>query len=300
VFDDGTSVGQTEVRGSEEGRVEEIGSNVRTGQPLAVVMGAGGMAMAVARRLGNTYRLMVVDRDGAHLAEQVAALRNQGHDASGVQCDVTDVDGVQRVADAAAAAGPVRALAHVVGVSPSLGDGPTVLRVNLRGPALVADALLAVLAPGAAAVFISSLAAHAASIPDELVAVLDDPLAPDLVARVEAVIGGPLDSTRAYQLSKAALNRLCERRAAQWGSRGLRIVSLSPGLIASPMGAVEYRNPQKMELFRKTPLGREGTMVEICDAVEFLLSERASFISGTDLLVDGGVAAAVKFGDAAG
>jgi len=121
---------------------------------------------------------------------------------------------------------------------------------------------------------------------------------PDLVERVEVALGGSLGSTQAYQLTKAALNRLCVRRAGQWGRRGLRIVSLSPGLIATPMGAREFQNPQKLELFRQTPLGREGTMVEICDAVEFLLSDRASFISGTDLLVDGGIAAAVKFGDA--
>ena len=71
-------------------------------------------------------------------------------------------------------------------------------------------------------------------------------------------------------------------------------MSLSPGLIATPMGAAEFQNPQKMALFQSSPLGREGTVVEICDAVEFLLSDRASFISGTDLLVDGGITSAVR------
>jgi NAD(P)-dependent dehydrogenase (short-subunit alcohol dehydrogenase family) len=81
---------------------------------------------------------------------------------------------------------------------------------------------------------------------------------------------------------------------SDWGDRGARIVSLSPGLIATTMGALEFANsPQKRQLYEQTPLQREGTMVEIADAVEFLTSDRASFISGTDLLVDGGIAAAI-------
>ena len=73
-------------------------------------------------------------------------------------------------------------------------------------------------------------------------------------------------------------------------------MSLSPGLIATPMGALEFRNrPQKYTLLATTPIKREGTMLEIADAVEFLLSDRASFISGIDLLVDGGLTAAIRY-----
>ena len=93
-----------------------------------------------------------------------------------------------------------------------------------------------------------------------------------------------------------ALIRMCQRRAATWGARGARILSLSPGLIATPMGALEFQNrPQKYTLLATTPIKREGTMLEIADAVEFLLSDRASFISGIDLLVDGGLAAAMRY-----
>ena len=75
------------------------------------------------------------------------------------------------------------------------------------------------------------------------------------------------------------------------GGLGARIVSLSPGLIATPQGAREFeKSAGKMKLYERTPLGREGTMLEIADAIEFLASDRASFISGTDLLVDGGLA----------
>jgi len=73
---------------------------------------------------------------------------------------------------------------------------------------------------------------------------------------------------------------------------------MSPGMIATPMGALEFAGASrdvKLKLLELSPLGREGTMVETADAIEFLASARASFITGTDLLVDGGVAAAMRF-----
>ncbi len=272
-----------------------IGTNERTGQALAVVVGAGGMGMAIARRLGNGHRVLLADRDAGHLERQVAALRGEGHDARGAVCDVVDPAAVGALAREAAAAGPVKALAHVVGLSPSMADGPTVLRVNLIGPTLVTDAFTGLAGPGMAALLVSSLAAHLAPLDPALLAALDEPLAPDLVETVQAAIGGELTSSVAYQISKAAVIRMCQARAAAWGARGARIVSLSPGLIATPMGAREFEaQPEKHRLLELTPLGREGTLVEIADAVEFLLSERASFISGIDLLVDGGLGATVR------
>ncbi|WP_236791995.1 SDR family oxidoreductase [Amycolatopsis sp. GM8] len=282
--------------------MEAPGTNIRSGQRLAVVVGAGGMAMAAARRLGNTYRLFVVDRDGDHLGRQLAALRAEGHDAAGMPCDVTEADDVRACADAVAGIGPVHALAHVVGLSPSMGDAEAILRVNLRGPALVAEAFLPLVASGGAGLFVSSVSGHLGpllgEVGPEILEILDEPLAYDLVERVFARTG-PMAPPTAYQYTKTALIRMVRRQAAAWGARGARIVSLSPGMIGTPMGAQEYANPNKMALFQRTPLGREGTMVEIADAFEFLLSDRASFISGTDLLVDGGLAAAVS-ADAAG
>jgi NAD(P)-dependent dehydrogenase (short-subunit alcohol dehydrogenase family) len=64
------------------------------------------------------------------------------------------------------------------------------------------------------------------------------------------------------------------------------------------MGALEFeRQPIKYELLAKTPPAREGTMLEIADTIDFLASDRASFISGTDILVDGGIAAALRYGN---
>jgi NAD(P)-dependent dehydrogenase (short-subunit alcohol dehydrogenase family) len=90
---------------------------------------------------------------------------------------------------------------------------------------------------------------------------------------------------------------MCRRRAGAWGAKGARIVSMSPGPIATPMGARELEGPSravKLKLMEQLPIAREGTMVETADAIEFLASDRASYITGTDLLVDGGIVAATR------
>jgi len=273
-----------------------VGSNERPGLPLALVVGAGGMGMAIARRLGQNYRLLLVDRNGTHLERQLAALQAEGHLATGAICDITNAEDVARVAAEVAQQGGFRALAHVAGLSPSMGDWATIMSVNLIGAALVEQALLPHAGSGTAAVFISSLAAQIPPPAPELLALLDQPLAPDILSVLQARLVDAATSALAYQHSKFALNRLCARGAARWGRAGARIMSLSPGLIATPMGALEFsRQPMKYQMLEHTPLQREGTMIEIADAVEFLLSSKASFISGIDLLVDGGFAALMRY-----
>jgi NAD(P)-dependent dehydrogenase (short-subunit alcohol dehydrogenase family) len=88
---------------------------------------------------------------------------------------------------------------------------------------------------------------------------------------------------------------MCRREAVIWGRRGLRIVSLSPGLIATPQGAESYKHSSgKVALFEAIPLSRECSMLEIAGVVAFLTSDQASYITGTDILVDGGLIAAVR------
>ena len=124
---------------------------------------------------------------------------------------------------------------------------------------------------------------------------LQDPAAPDLAERLAAVIGAQAATPQmAYVYSKWGILSYARKRSRDWGAKGARIVSLSPGLIATSQGALEFeKSPGKRAMYETTPLAREGTKLEIADAVEFLASERASFISGTDLLVDGGLAGAL-------
>ena len=170
----------------------KTGSSERPDLPLAVVIGAGGMGMATARRLGTRYRILLVDVDSDRADTRAAAMRDDGHDVTGFACDITDADAVGRLADAVAAAGPFRVLAHVAGLSPSMGGWESILRVNLRGAVLVETALRAHAGLGTAAIFISSLAAHAPAPAPQVLACLADPLAEDFLSRIEAAAGQPL------------------------------------------------------------------------------------------------------------
>jgi NAD(P)-dependent dehydrogenase (short-subunit alcohol dehydrogenase family) len=257
------------------------------------------MGMSTARRLGQSHRVVLASQSAVKNAAREAALREDGVDAVAVQFDVTDPDSVAELAGFVAGTGPLRTLAHVAGLSPAMGDWPRIFSVNLIGTALTERACLELAVPGTAAVFVSSSAGHLAQPPaPEIVAVLDNPLTPDFFGRLGEVVAKEEQTPlQAYRLSKWALNRMCRRRAAAWGAKGARIVSMSPGPIATPMGARELEGPSravKLKLMEKLPVAREGTMVETADAIEFLASDKASYITGTDLLVDGGIVAATR------
>jgi NAD(P)-dependent dehydrogenase (short-subunit alcohol dehydrogenase family) len=132
--------------------------------------------------------------------------------------------------------------------------------------------------------------------PEAVAPLLGDMTDLELPDRMAAALGeGQATPQLTYPISKSALMAYVRRRAPAWGECGARILSLSPGLIASPQGAREFeRSPGKVKLYERTPLQHEGTMLEIADAIEFLASDRASFITGTDLLVDGGLSAALS------
>jgi len=97
----------------------------------------------------------------------------------------------------------------------------------------------------------------------------------------------PMD---AYQVSKAAVVSFTRSLAEQLGPEGIRCNTICPGAILTPMVEPLYaENPQRREsMERRTPLGRLGTPTDIAAAAAFLLSEEASFITGADLVVDGG------------
>ncbi|MEW2397264.1 SDR family oxidoreductase [Streptomyces sp. NPDC046862] len=278
--------------------MHDLGTSRRPDWQLAVVIGAGGLGTAVARRLGQRHRVLVVDVDRARADAVARLLREEGGDADAAYCDITRPDTVEALAREVGGRGGFRILAHVAGLSPHAADFERIIRVNLTGPALVTRALLPIATPGSAAILIASLAAHTYSPSPSVEALLREPEDARTAERLAAELE-PEDRTgaTAYSLSKYGLLSLCRREAWAWGQKSARIVSLSPGLIATPMGAVEFSNsPVKHELYARTPLAREGTMLEIADAVEFLASDRASFISGTDVLVDGGLAGTLRGG----
>jgi NAD(P)-dependent dehydrogenase (short-subunit alcohol dehydrogenase family) len=263
---------------------------------VIVITGAGGMGSAIARRIGAGTTIVLADVNEQALAAEASALAAGGYDIVSRVVDVSAQDSVDALAADAVARGPVTAVVHTAGVSPVQASVDAIMRVDLVGTALMLDALGAVISSGGAGVFITSMAGTMTALDPALErqlattptkALLEIPeLAPDVVT----------DSGSAYGIAKRA-NQLRVRAASvAWGTRGARVNSISPGVIATPMGAAELDGPHG-EIMRAMIAGsgtaRIGTPEDIAGAAAFLLGPDASFITGTDLLVDGGVVASL-------
>ena len=155
---------------------------------------------------------------------------------------------------------------------------------------------------GSVALVISSNAAYFAAVDQELREILADPLDPELLSKlaphVDRLTGSANEmdlSSTAYMLSKWSVTDLCARRAPDWTRRGARLVTISPGMVYTPMGRAEReRNPRAAAFIDSVPAGRWATAMDIVATARFLASDGASFISGCDIRVDGAAVPALQ------
>ena len=262
---------------------------------VLVVIGTGGMGMAIARRCGRGSLVLLAD-----IGEVSSALADEAYDVCTQQVDVSDPRSVNALAQAAAELGRVQSVVHTAGLSPVQSPADRVIAVDLVGTAHVIEAFGKVIAPGGAAVVISSMAGHlTGGLPagDEAAIAAADAAELAALPSVQAVAAG--DPGLAYAFAKAAVSVLVRAAAQPWGRRGARINAISPGVIDTSMGQAELAGPSgdfMRTLVEASGAGHLGTPDDIAAATEFLLGPHASFITGADLLVDGGVVAAVRSG----
>ncbi|WP_152348970.1 SDR family oxidoreductase [Brevibacterium sp. CFH 10365] len=265
----------------------------------AVIIGVGGMGEAIARRVGSGRDVLLADSNPAALDRIATALSDDGYSVTTQRVDVSDRDSVIELAGRAGSLGSVAHVAHTAGLSPEQADVAAVLDVDLISVANSLDEFGAVIAPGGSGVVISSMAGWLVA--GRMSAEEETALALTPTAELLSLpmLRGLSDSGAAYGIAKRANQLRVSAASPIWGRRGGRINSISPGVISTPMGQQELSG-ESGEAMRAmidgSGTGRIGTPSDIAAAAAFLLGPETSFITGADLLVDGGVVGSVRGG----
>lgn len=269
-------------------------------RPVAVLLGAGSMGTAILRRVAAGKKLLLGDISEANLKRTADELKYSGYDVETCVVDACDKASVEAFAAKAVSLGDVMAFIDTAGASPSQASPEKILALDLVGTAIALDAFGPVMARGGAGLVVASMTGY---MPHHLTAEEENALAMTPTAELLTLPCLAPDKITnpgiAYIVSKKA-NQLRARfmAATVWGDRGARINTISPGIIVTPLAYDEFDAPGNtyQNMLDSSPARRAGTSDEIAAAGAFLLSADAAFITGTDLLVDGGTIAALKSG----
>lgn len=260
--------------------------------------GAGGMGVATAKIVGRDHALVLCDVRQDRLDAATAALTDLGITATAVNCDVTDRAAVTRLFETAAGIGPVASVIHTAGVSPSMGDAKYVMTTNAIGTFNVNEVFFASAEEGAAIVNVASMASH--MLPDEVVPAQHFDLALTDEARFLAemlaacdIAGEDMRSGLAYGVSKTFVRWYSSAQAERFNGRGLRVVSVSPGSVDTEMGLLEA-DAGAGAMVANAAVPRWGKAEEMAELFAFCASDRATYLTGTDILNDGGVIASMR------
>lgn len=267
---------------------------------VMLLTGAGQIGMAIARRMGYGKKIVVGDKRIEN-AEAVCKIMNEaGFDAVPMEMDLSSRADIKNMIAEGLKYGAITMLINAAGVSPSQAPVEAILKVDLYGTAVLLEEVGKVIAPGGVGVTISSQSGHRMP---QLTADEDRALA---VTPAEELLGLPLlqpenirDTLHAYQLAKRCNEKRVMAEAVNWGARGARVNSISPGIIVTPLALDEFNGPRGdfyKNMFAKCPAGRPGTADEVANVAELLMSAKGAFITGTDFLIDGGATASYFYG----
>jgi NAD(P)-dependent dehydrogenase (short-subunit alcohol dehydrogenase family) len=259
--------------------------------------GAGGMGLATAKVVGRDHTLVLADVRQNRLAEAAAALADLGIGHKAVNCDVTDRKAVDALLDTAAGLGTLASVIHTAGVSPSMGSAEYVMRTNAIGTLNVNESFFAGADEGAAIVNVASMAAHL--MPETMLptehfpqALHDQGAFMTAMLAACAIVGEEMQSGIAYAVSKSFVRWYCVAACERFTGKGLRVLSISPGSVETEMGLLEAEAGAGA-MVADAAVPRWGKPEEMADLLAFCASDRAGYLTGTDILNDGGVVASM-------
>ncbi|HLS31479.1 MAG TPA: SDR family oxidoreductase [Flavobacteriaceae bacterium] len=262
-------------------------------QLIVITGGAGGIGTACAKTFKN-QPLIITDYSEDLVNQAVEKLNSEGFNAKGIACDITDKKDIENLCQFVKEQGNLKALIHTAGVSGTMKDLNRLFTINLTATEMLIEAFHELAVKNSVMVLFSSMMGHTIPANEEYDNALSNPQKSGSFEIVKNFIND--DSNKLYDFTKRGVRLLMKNNANKWGTKGARIVSISPGIIETPMALkAAEEHPERMEMIKKvTPLQRIGKPEEIADVVAFLASDKASFITGTDILVDGGVLENIK------
>ena len=268
---------------------------------VVVVIGPGSIGQAIARRVGAGKHVVLADLRQANADAAADTLRNAGFDVSTTTVDVSSRESVHALVETAVAHGDVTGLIHAAGVSPSQAPPEAILAVDLYGTAVVLEEFSTVIARGGAGVVIASQSGHRlGALTAEQAAALATTPADELLKLPILQPDQITDTLHAYQLAKRGNALRVMAEAVRWAKRGARINTLSPGIIITPLAVDELTGPRGdsyRRMIELSPVGRAGTPDEVATVAALLIGPDGGFITGSDILIDGGVTASYSFGE---
>ncbi|QYN59012.1 SDR family oxidoreductase [Lactobacillus panisapium] len=270
---------------------------------VMLVVGAGQISLAIARRLGADYQIIVGDKNLEHAQKFEQTLTEAGFNAKASEMDLASRDSIQETIKFATTFGEIKALVNGAGLSPSQAKTEDILKVDLYGTAVLLEEVGKVIAKGGVGITISSQSGHRLH---ALTTEQDRQLATTPTSKIlQLPILQPeniADTLQAYQLAKRCNEKRVMAEAINWAKRGARLNAIAPGIIVTPLALDEFngiRGDFYRKMFAQSPAGRPGTADEVANIAELLMTQQGAFITGSTFLIDGGATANYFYGQQA-
>lgn len=257
-------------------------------QVVVITGAAGGIGRSCVYAMRD-YKLVVTDYSQEIVDKLVVELRGEGIDALGFAADITNRESVEELKNLTLRQGNFKAVIHTAGVSGAAKNLEQIFNINLRATDIVIDTFHDISRKDSVIVLIASMMGHAIPPNPAYDEALRKPNRKDAFSIVEPFVEGNSDTM--YNFTKRGVLLLCEDNVMRFGNMGARIVTISPGVVFSPMVKQAWHDhPETMEAQRRmTPAGRYGVPEDIAEVAKFLVCDCSEFITGTDIKVDGGL-----------
>ena len=267
---------------------------------VIALLGAGSMGTAIVRRVAAGRKILLGDISEKNLERTAHDLTYSGYDVETMIVNALEKASIEAFAEKAASLGEVMYFIDTAGASPNQAKPEHIIALDMIGTGYAVDAFGKVMAKGGAGLIIASQTGYMYPIPYETEQEILNTSTEKLMDLSIVKDVAMQNSGRAYMIAKR-VNQLQAMKAAAttWKERRARINTLSPGVIVTPLAYDEFAaaGGNYQQMIDASAAMRTGSSDEIAEAAAFLLGEHAKFITGTDLLIDGGVIAAIRMGE---